>query len=273
MATYLIGDIHGCYNELKIMLDQVSFDPKTDELWLTGDVIGRGPNSLEVLRLIHNLDNKVRMVLGNHDLHLLSIYCGIHHAKPEDHLNTLLEAPDSNKLIHWLRHQPLLQIDKEKKLIMAHAGISPQWNTRTACACALEIENELQNDNNYISFLSSIYNDLSNNWNNKLNKIVRMQFSVNVFTRMRYCFPNGQLAMKYKDIPDNTPIPLKPWFSLKNFVLEKYNIVFGHWSTLRGKGTPNNIYGLDTGCCWGGKLTSLRWEDKKFFSVPSIKYR
>ncbi|CUX97323.1 bis(5'-nucleosyl)-tetraphosphatase (symmetrical) ApaH [Candidatus Hoaglandella endobia] len=269
MSTYLIGDIHGCYDELRILLTQVQFNKLVDNLWLTGDLVARGPNSLEVLRLVRDdLGDSVRMVLGNHDLHLLAVYAGISCNKPKDSLTQIIKAPDADELINWLRRQPLLQIEEEKKILMAHAGITPQWDIATAINCAREVEAMLKSDS-YQLFLKAMYGNMPNNWSNKLSGLARLRFSTNVFTRMRYCFPNGKLEMNFKDIPERAPVPLQPWFSLPGAKHESYSIVFGHWSSLRGQGTPNNVYGLDTGCCWGGELTSLRWEDKTFTRVPS----
>ncbi|WP_406703764.1 bis(5'-nucleosyl)-tetraphosphatase (symmetrical) ApaH [Sodalis sp.] len=268
MSTYLIGDIHGCFDELKILLAQVKFNPALDTLWLTGDLVARGPGSLEVLRLVRSLGDSVRMVLGNHDLHLLAVYAGISRNKPKDRITPLLEAPDADELINWLRRQPVLQVDEEKKLVMAHAGITPQWDLATARQCAREVEAVLSSDS-YPLFLDPMYGDMPNNWSPELSGLARLRFSTNVFTRMRYCFPNGQLEMNCKDIPEKAPAPLRPWFALPGPVPECYSIIFGHWASLMGQGTPANIYGLDTGCCWGGELTLLRWEDKTFTRVPS----
>lgn len=268
MSTYLIGDIHGCFDELKILLAQVEFNPALDTLWLTGDLVARGPGSLEVLRLVRSLGDSVHMVLGNHDLHLLAVYAGISRNKPKDRITPLLEAPDADELINWLRRQPVLQVDEEKKLVMAHAGITPQWDLATARQCAREVEAVLSSDS-YPLFLDAMYGDMPNNWSPELSGLARLRFSTNVFTRMRYCFPNGQLELNCKDIPERAPAPLRPWFALPGPVPECYSIIFGHWASLMGQGTPANIYGLDTGCCWGGELTLLRWEDKTFTRVPS----
>ncbi|OZI14757.1 bis(5'-nucleosyl)-tetraphosphatase (symmetrical) [Sodalis-like symbiont of Philaenus spumarius] len=268
MSTYLIGDIHGCYNELKIILAQVQFDAAVDTLWLTGDLVARGPGSLEVLRLVRSLGDSVRLVLGNHDIHLLAVYAGISRNKQKDCITPLLEAPDADELINWLRRQPVLQVDEEKKLVMVHAGITPQWDLDTARQCAREVEAVLKSDR-YPLFFDTMSGDMPNNWSPELSGLARLRFSTNVFTRMRYCFPNGQLEMNCKDTPGKAPAPLWPWFALSGPVSERYSIVFGHWASLMGQGTPAHIYGLDTGCCWGGELTLLRWEDKAFIRVPS----
>jgi len=265
MSTYLIGDVHGCFTELRALLTQVNFDTKQDTLWLTGDLVARGSASLAVLRYLRSLGSSARIVLGNHDLHLLAVYMGLSRNKRKDHLTELLNAYDIDELINWLRHQPLLQIDHMLKLIMVHAGICPQWDIKKAQSCAHEIEAMLSS-NSYPLFLNSLFNNTLNGWNSEYSGLSRLHFNTNILTRMRYCFPHGQLDMLYKDIPKNAPFPLIPWFELPRLVEADYAIVFGHWASLQGIGTPIGIYALDTGCCWGGKLTLLRWEDKRYFT-------
>ncbi|MGG9845285.1 bis(5'-nucleosyl)-tetraphosphatase (symmetrical) ApaH [Klebsiella pneumoniae] len=272
MSTYLIGDVHGCYDELIALLAQVEFDPRRDTLWLTGDLVARGPGSLEVLRYVKSLGDSVRLVLGNHDLHLLAVFAGISRNKPKDRLKPLLEAPDADELLNWLRRQPLLQVDEEKKLAMAHAGITPQWDLETAQQCARDVEAVLSSDS-YPFFLDAMYGDMPNHWSNELSGLARLRFISNAFTRMRYCFPNGQLDMYSKEAPEDAPAPLKPWFAIPGPVSNAYSIAFGHWASLEGRGTPEGIYALDTGCCWGGELTCLRWEDKQYFTQPSNRQK
>lgn len=269
MSTLLIGDIHGCYNELEALLEKSQFDAQKDTLWITGDLVARGPDSLSVLRLIYSLRNSVRLVLGNHDIHLLAIHAGIASIKKRDNLAQLLAAPDCDELLDWLRCQPLLQIDEEKKLVMVHAGISPQWDITTTKRCAKDVEKVLKSDS-YSLFLDTMYGDFPNSWSESLSGLARLRFITNVLTRMRYCYPNGSLDFDCKEAPDNAPKPLKPWFNLPNSVAQQYSIVFGHWASLKGKGTPEGFYPLDTGCCWGKKLTMLRWEDKTFFKQKAF---
>ncbi|QDX96377.1 bis(5'-nucleosyl)-tetraphosphatase (symmetrical) [Pectobacterium carotovorum subsp. carotovorum] len=269
MSTYLVGDVHGCLVELNALLAQVSFNPEQDTLWLTGDLVARGADSLHVLRFVRSLGSSVRMVLGNHDLHLLAVYAGISRNKPKDRLNELLTAPDADELINWLRRQPILQVDDDLKLVMAHAGITPQWDLPTALMCAREVESILSSDS-YPLFLDAMYGDMPNHWSPELSGLARLRFSTNVFTRMRYCFSGGQLDMLCKEPPSQAPSLLKPWFELSSQVAGEYAIAFGHWASLEGKGTPENIYALDTGCCWGGELTMLRWDDKRYFTQPSL---
>lgn len=270
MSTLLIGDIHGCYRELRAVLELAEFNPKRDILWITGDLVARGPDSLQVLRYVRSLGDSVRLVLGNHDLHLLAIYAGISRNKPKNNLSELLAAKDCDELINWLRKHPVLQVDEEKKLIMVHAGITPQWDMKTALVCAREVEAILRSDS-YPLFLDSMYGDLPNYWDEKLSGLSRLRYITNVLTRMRYCYPNGSLDMICKESPKNAPYPLKPWFDIEGPISREYSIAFGHWAALNGKGTPENIYALDTGCCWGGELTLLRWEDKTYFRQPAFK--
>ncbi len=275
MSTYLIGDVHGCFDELIALLAQVSFNPEHDRLWFTGDLVARGPASLEVLRYVRSLGSAAQTVLGNHDLHLLAVYAGISRNKPKDRLNDLLNARDVDSLINWLRRQPVMLVDDDLKLVMAHAGVTPQWDLATAQLCAREVEAILSSDS-YPLFLDAMYGDMPNHWSPELSGLPRLRFSTNVFTRMRYCFSGGQLDMICKEAPSQAPSLLNPWFYLPSPIVEGnaetpgYAIAFGHWASLEGKGTPDNIYALDTGCCWGGELTMLRWEDKQVFTQPSL---
>lgn len=270
MSTLLVGDIHGCFQELQAVLQQANFNPQHDTLWITGDLVARGPDSLRVLRYVHSLGDSARIVLGNHDLHLLAIYAGISRNKPKDQLTELLQAEDCDQLLNWLRKQPILQVDEDKKLIMAHAGITPQWDLSTALMCAREVEAILTSDS-YPLFLDAMYGDLPNSWDERLTGLARLRYSTNALTRMRYCYPNGALDMICKEQPAKAPYPLKPWFDISSELSQNYSIAFGHWAALNGKGTPENIYALDTGCCWGGELTLLRWEDKTYFRQPAFK--
>ncbi|CAD6508106.1 bis(5'-nucleosyl)-tetraphosphatase (symmetrical) ApaH [Candidatus Profftia tarda] len=266
MSTLLIGDIHGCYKEFRALLRQAEFNPLHDTLWLTGDLVARGPDSIEVLRYVKSLGNSVRIVLGNHDLHLLAVHSGVISNQIRDKTAKILEAPDVDILLNWLRCQPLIQIDSALKLVMTHAGINPQWDLETAHLCAKEVEAALVSDR-YFIVLKTMYGDLPNKWAQDLTGLSRLRFFINTLTRMRYCFSGGDLDMIFKDSPRMAPSELKPWFNFPNKIINTgYSITFGHWASLEGQGTPPLIYPLDTGCCWGGKLTMLRWEDKKYFT-------
>lgn len=268
MSTYLVGDIHGCFNELCSLLDQVAFDPQQDRLWVTGDLVARGPDSLAVLRYLRQLGSAAQIVLGNHDIHLLAIHAGISRDKPKDRLTPLLQAPDADELIHWLRQQPLLQVDEPLRLVMTHAGMSPQWDLDTARRCAHEVETQLRSES-YVEFLAAMYGDLPNSWSDSLSGLARWRFTTNALTRMRYCFADGALDMQCKDGLEDAPDGLQPWFVLPRRLSADYSIAFGHWATLEGKGAPTGIYPLDTGCCWGEKLTLLHWETQRYFTQPA----
>ncbi|WP_392566925.1 bis(5'-nucleosyl)-tetraphosphatase (symmetrical) ApaH [Utexia brackfieldae] len=272
MANILIGDVHGCYEELRRVLEKADFEPCRDTLWFTGDLVARGPDSLNVLRFIHSIKDHVRLCLGNHDLHLLAIYAGISKNKRRDNLEPLLNAPDYDELMNWLRRQPIMQIDEQLKLIMVHAGISAQWDLDTAKQCARNLEAMLSSDS-YAFFLNAMYGDLPDFWREDLQGIDRLRYSANVFTRMRYCYLDGRLDLNFKEAPEDAPAKLKPWFMLPRKIPDEYSIAFGHWASLNGKGTPDKIYALDTGCCWGGKLTALRWEDQQYFKKRKIKQK
>lgn len=269
MSTYLIGDVHGCFNELNALIKQIQFNPDQDTLWFTGDLVARGPDSLAVLRWVKQLGDSARIVLGNHDLHLLGVYAGISRSKPKDKLSALLSAPDADELINWLRRQPLIQVDHQKKLVMSHAGITPQWDLETALNCAHDVEAMLSSDA-YPLFLDAMYGDLPNFWSAELSGLPRLRFITNALTRMRYCYPSGHLDMYCKDTPEMAPAPLKPWFSFPSQIYPEYAIAFGHWASLEGRGAPEGIYALDTGCCWGGELTCLRVEDNALFTQPFL---
>jgi bis(5'-nucleosyl)-tetraphosphatase (symmetrical) len=271
MATYIVGDVQGCFDELQQLLELAEFSPEKDELWLTGDLVSRGPKSLETLRYVKGLGDAAKVVLGNHDLHLLAIHQGIHREKKEEQLEPLLNAPDCDELLHWLRQQPLLLRHPEFDFVMVHAGISPQWTIKQAEKLAREVESQLQADH-FKELLQDMYGSHPHSWSEKLQGVNRMRFIINVFTRMRYCFANGTLELKNKLSPEQTGnSELHPWFEIESLDQSR-EILFGHWAALQGKVTKPGIYGLDTGCVWGNTLTMLRWQDKQLFSLPCPLY-
>lgn len=264
MSTYFISDIHGCYKELRLILKKSNFNIKKDCLWIAGDLVSRGPNSLKVMRYLYSIKSSIKIVLGNHDLNLIAVYSGIQENKQENCFDDFLSAKDSHKLINWLRSQSIVRINEEQKIIMVHAGISPKWDLETIKKCSLEIEESLLS-NEYPLFLKSTFNNKINYWNSNFKKINRLRYSINVFTRMRYCYPNGHLNFTCKESPSIIRYPLLPWFFISNKFIEKYSIIFGHWSSLKNTNVPCQFFPLDKGCCWGGELFMLRWEDKKIF--------
>ncbi|MDP8078744.1 bis(5'-nucleosyl)-tetraphosphatase (symmetrical) ApaH [Phocoenobacter skyensis] len=269
MATYIVGDLHGCFDELKQLLQRANFNSETDELWFTGDLVARGNQSLACLRFVKSLGERATTVLGNHDLHLLATNLGIKKVNPRDKLGTLLMAEDKDELLEWLRYQPLFVKHPKYDFLLSHAGVSPEWNLETAQQCANEVERILQGDD-YQHLLQNMYGNSPLNWNDNLVGIERYRYTINSLTRMRLCNAQKQLDFECKLPPQEAPPELKPWFEFENPLYKQYSIIFGHWAALLGYQTPSNIYSLDTGCVWGNHLTMLRWEDKTIFTQPFL---
>jgi len=266
MATYIVGDIQGCLDELQSLLQTVAFDPSKDELWLTGDLVARGPKSLETLRFVKSLGSSATTVLGNHDLHLLAVAHGFAKHKKRDGLDPLFAAYDREDLLTWLAQQPLLAIHPKHQFIMVHAGISPQWNQNKAIQLAQEVESIIQSER-LPWLLEHMYGNAPSHWDRSLKGIDRYRLIINIFTRMRYCFPDGSLEFACKKPPKQNVDPnIKPWFEIKGSHLKGASVVFGHWAALLGKTKKDNLFALDTGCVWGNCMTLLRWEDKAIFS-------
>lgn len=268
MATYFVGDVQGCLDDLQHVLHQVHFDPKQDKLWLTGDLVARGPKSLETLRFVKQLGSAAVTVLGNHDLHLLAIDEGIATLNPKDKTQAIFDADDKDELLNWLRQQPLLAFHAEYNIIMVHAGIAPQWSQQQAKQYAGEVD-ALLRGNNYRELLANMYGAKPDIWADDLNGYDRYRFIINAFTRMRFCAPDGQLEFHNKHSPsNNTDSQHIPWYEVDGAHLDGAHIIFGHWAALEGRCSHPNATTLDTGCVWGNSLTLLRWEDKAIFSVP-----
>ncbi|MCG6201903.1 symmetrical bis(5'-nucleosyl)-tetraphosphatase [Psychromonas antarctica] len=271
MATYIIGDIQGCCDELQQLLHLADFNPENDELWITGDLVARGPKSLQTLRFVKGLGDSAKVVLGNHDLNLLAIHQGVQDDREKDKLSNLLAAPDCDELLNWLRQQPLLIRHPQFNFVMIHAGIPPQWTIPQAEHYAKQVELELQADN-YKELLTAIYDNQPNSWSNQLQGSARSRFIINALTRMRYCFLDGSLEFDHTSAPEQTDLSkLKPWFEFDSLDRSS-EIIFGHWGSLLGKVNKSGIYGLDTACVWGNSLTMLRWQDKKRFSLACPIY-
>lgn len=253
MSVYAISDVQGCYDALRTLLDRLHFDPTNDTLWFAGDLVNRGPQSLQTLRFVKSLGSSALTVLGNHDLHLLATDAGV--KKPSVDLKPILEAPDRQELIDWLRQQPLLHHDSELGFTLVHAGLSPQWDLATAQACAHELERVLRSDD-YNEFLKVMYGDRPRKWRGWLFGERRLRYICNCFTRIRYCTTDGKLALKEKGAPGSQANGFVPWFDVPHRASQDLRIVFGHWSTLGAYHAPG-IYALDTGCVWGGALTAL----------------
>jgi bis(5'-nucleosyl)-tetraphosphatase (symmetrical) len=265
MSTYFIGDIHGCYSQFLYLLKKVKFNFLKDEIWITGDLIGRGPNSFEVLDYIFSLKKNAKLVLGNHDMNLISTYYGVNKKSISKEISDLLNHKDISKFINKLRKIPFVQYDSVKKIIMTHAGIFPQWNLKNLISASNEAQT-VMSGKNFLKYLRYMNGDFPNFWSENLNKYDRFRFIINAFTRMRYCCLNGEkLDFNYKDTPPHFNKNLVPWFVIKNKLYKEYFIFFGHWSSLKNTITPKNVFPLDTGCCWGRNLTIFRWEDRKIF--------
>lgn len=270
MSTYAIGDIQGCYKPLQKLLSKIQFNPDHDQLWFAGDLVNRGPDSLQTLRFIKNLGHNAITVLGNHDLHFLAVAEGFSNHSRDDNLDELLDAPDLDELVDWLRTQPLFYHDKQSGFSMIHAGLPPQWDFDQTQQCSQEIEQTLQGDH-YTHFLEHMYGNKPDYWSDSLQGIERLRFITNSFTRLRYCNTEGQLFLKEKG-PIGTQTKGLPWFRVKNRASRDMKIIFGHWSTL-GPYHEKGIYALDSGCLWGGKLTALRLDDKTWFDVACNPHR
>ena len=264
MAIYAVGDVQGCLDALQGLLDQVRFDPASDELWLVGDVVNRGPDSLGVLRFVRSLGPRATLVLGNHDLHLLAVAEGVRQLRGADTLTPVLDAPDRDELIAWLRHQPLLHTHLGLGYCMVHAGIPPHWDLATATALAREAEKWLAtsgcaelvpNDAHELTELTP-----------ELTAAQRARVIVSYFTRMRVCTASGQMDLVYKGPADKTPAGYLPWYAHAERKTRDVRVLFGHWAALQGDAHAENVFALDTGCAWGHALTMMRLEDGRKFT-------
>jgi bis(5'-nucleosyl)-tetraphosphatase (symmetrical) len=261
MRTYAIGDIQGCALELRRLLERLRFDPAVDRLWFTGDLVNRGPGSLEVLRLVHSLDACSVVVLGNHDLHLLALAAGnLKHARKST-LDAVLQAPDRDELLEWLRHRPLLHHDAAKGFTLIHAGLPPQWDLSEAKTHARELEEALRGPG-YRDFLFAMYGNEPSRWSPDLVGMERLRFITNCLTRLRYCTPDGALALREKRPLASRAPGLVPWFQCPGRRSREARIIFGHWSAL-GYWDQDNCWGIDSGCLWGGHLTAVRIRKSK----------
>jgi len=255
MTTYAIGDVQGCYDELQRLLNAIGFDQNRDRLWFTGDLVNRGPRSLDTLRFVRSLGDRAITVLGNHDLHLLAVAHGDARLRRKDTLDEILDAPDRDELLDWLRNRPLLHHDSDLGYTVIHAGLPPQWTLADAQQRAQELEAALRGAQ-HTEFFQRMYGDEPLHWSDGLCGWDRLRFITNCFTRLRYCDPAGRLALAHKGPPGTQPPDLHPWFRIPGRASAGLNIIFGHWSTLGPCADPG-IYALDTGCLWGGTLTAL----------------
>ena len=263
MATYAIGDIQGCFQALQLLLQKIDFDPARDRLWLVGDLVNRGPDSLAVLRWARALGDAAVVVLGNHDLHLLAVAHGFVKAHRKDTIAEVLAAPDRIELLDWLRHQRLFYAEDDYALV--HAGLLPQWSVKKASALAHEVEQELQGKH-HLDFFARMYGNEPKAWSKDLHGMARLRMITNAMTRLRFCTPAGEMEFDHKGPPEIFPAGHLPWYEAPNRKSADSTIIFGHWSAL-GLQVRSNLMALDTGCLWGGDLTAVRLEDRQVYQI------
>ena len=264
MAIYAVGDIQGCYTELMQVLDKIRFDQAVDKLWLVGDLVNRGADSLQVLRLVKSLGESAITVLGNHDLHLLAVAAGTSRLHRGDTLDEILAAPDREELLSWLRHQRLMHVEGD--YVLVHAGLLPGWTVKQAARLAGEVEKSLQSLD-YIEYLSRMYGNQPAAWDDGLTGFKRLRVITNALTRMRICTLDGEMEFDFKAEQHKIPQGYLPWFDVPDRASTNKTVIFGHWSALGLMVKPDAI-ALDTGCLWGGPLTAIRLEDREIIQVP-----
>lgn len=266
MATYAIGDIQGCYDPLRHLLDELGFDADHDMLWLTGDLVNRGPKSLQVLRFIRSLGDSAITVLGNHDLHLLALATGaIDYNARFETLEKVLNAPDLDDLVEWLRRRPLAHYSSQLDTLLVHAGTLPLWSVKKTLARAAEVETALQGPK-YVTLLSKMYSNRPRKWSGNLGGYARLRFIINTFTRMRMLSTKVGLNFSHTGSPWRGRRDLRPWFDFHDAAVGRTRVIFGHWSALGLMVLPDLI-SLDTGCVWGRQLTAVRLDKR----VPRIQ--
>ena len=263
MATYAIGDIQGCFDSLQKLLEKCRFDPASDRVWFVGDLVNRGPRSLETLRFVRDLGASAITVLGNHDLYLLMAAAGFDRRSKGDTLDDILDAPDCEELMGWLRHRPLCH--REREFCLVHAGLLPQWTVDRARELAAEVEAVLTGPT-YLDFMANMWGSEPAAWSDDLEGWPRLRVIVNAMTRMRFCTPDGAMDFKTKGELNSAPPELVPWFELPNRRSAADVLVTGHWSALGLKIEPN-LLALDSGCLWGRHLTAIRLEDREIFQI------
>lgn len=267
MPRYVIGDVQGCYDQLRELLQLIAFRSDRDQLWFCGDLIARGPKSLECLRFIKDLHANAITVLGNHDLNFLASIYGFGKISPADQLTPLQHAKDKQHLADWLIQQPLLHFDATDHLLLVHAGLAPEWELHQAIEAAQYVTTSLQKEPEVV--FSQMYGNQPNSWTDAITDVDKCRFSINSLTRMRYCYEDGRLELKEKGEISANP-QLKPWFEFwRN--RQHPEIFFGHWAALQGQCSVENIHALDTGCVWGNSLTAYCIETQRRYSVTGYK--
>lgn len=269
MSVYAVGDVQGCYEPLRRLLDRVAFDPLRDQLWLAGDLVNRGPDSLGVLRFVASLGTAARVVLGNHDLHLLAVAQGARPLRSGDTLRAVLESADASELIAFLSQQPLLHYDRAVGYCMVHAGIPPHWDLDLAIRRAREAESWLRDHGYGVYGQGSLKSPLE--LSADLDDESRVRVILSYFTRMRVCTPAGRMDLGFKGEASASPPGHAPWFAHAERKTAGVPIVFGHWAALRGVAPAPNVFALDTGCAWGECLTLMRLADRRRFACSCVE--
>ncbi len=265
MNHYAIGDVQGCHAELCQLLDLIGFAPREDRLWLVGDLVNRGPGSLAVLREVKALGAAVTVVLGNHDFHLLAVAAGHARAHKRDTIAPVLDAPDRDELLAWVRSWPL--VVSEGEFLLVHAGLLPQWTPATALMLSREVQEALSGEA-HDAFLRTLYGDEPRAWRDDLAGYDRLRVAVNACTRMRFCTAEGTMEFREKRGPEHAPEGYRPWFAHEARASAGRTVICGHWSTRELVLAPNLLM-LDSGCLWGGTLTAVRLSDRRVYQVPS----
>ena len=271
MATYVVGDIQGCYDEFEALLKQIEFSPPRDQMVLAGDLVNRGPKSLQTLRTAKAMTEHVVSILGNHDLHLLAAAAGSRPPKRRDTLDQILTAPDREELIAWLSQRPVAHWVEDLDVLVVHAGVPPQWSVSEALERAAELEAMLRSPARD-EFLAQMYGDQPSRWEESLRGMDRLRYITNAFTRIRYIDAAGRLDVEHAGPPGTQPAGHTPWYAVPQRATAGRTIAFGHWATLQNiepLDASHQVIHLDTGCVWGGALTAVRLDDRMLFSVDS----
>ena len=269
MTRYAIGDVQGCHEELKDLICQLDFSWERDQIFFVGDLVNRGPASLQVLRFVRSLGDNAVVVLGNHDLHLLAVAHGARRSKKTDTLEAVLDAKDRDELLDWLISRPLAHVHGNE--LMVHAGVVPQWTVNRTIELAREVESALRDDPK--GLFDHMYGDEPEQWSDDLPRKDRLRFTINVLTRLRVCTADGRVDLKWKGKPPSANSPYQPWFDIKNRATRDARIIFGHWSA-QGFVQRNGVVGLDSGCVWGGSLTAIDLDsDRPPVSQPCGGYQ
>ncbi|MBI2380330.1 MAG: symmetrical bis(5'-nucleosyl)-tetraphosphatase [Gammaproteobacteria bacterium] len=269
MSTWLIGDVQGCFDELQALLRRIGFLPGRDRLYFLGDLVNRGPKSLEVLRFVHGLGDQALNVLGNHDLHLLALWHHTEKRKKADTLDAIFAAPDADLLLTWLQEQPMLHYVREQDLLLSHAGLPPAWDLATALRCAAEVQAQLRGPKPE-EFFALMYGNEPSRWSETLSGMARWRYTVNALTRLRFVDAEGRMDLKCKTAPGQQPAGLMPWFEHPAHAERGLAIAFGHWAALMGQCGDPLALALDTGCVWGHALTAQCLETGERISQPAF---